>query len=174
MSDARAVVSALLEDEEDFKEQALRLIRAPLTDAEFKFGFAIATSSQDMIESAAQEDRLVLDWDQINKDVERIERNLINAAYELGIRLSSEGHGDDDLVGSGWVSGTAKGWPLIATLARMDEPMRTGSGTMPHELTATLYNGVSEIGARVIDVDFSLFDAQTIVDFLEKYPLLDS
>jgi hypothetical protein len=178
MSLALAIVDSLLDDEPDFdpKEMAIQLIRAPLTDAEFDFGFAIGTNDEFCIESNAADNAppLQLNWDQINRDIERVERNLINAAEKIGIRLSNQGHSDNDLVGNGSVSGTAPGWPLIATMARMDEPMRTGSGTLPNELTATLYDGVSEVGARVIDVDFSIYDAQAIVDFLERHPMLDS
>lgn len=173
-SEAQAIVTRLLEDDFDFKDEAVHLIRAPLTDKEFNFGWAITTSNEAVITSNAHEDAIQLNWDKINEDIGRIERNLVSACLKLDIRLRDEGHSDDALVGSGWVNGEAKGWPLIATLARMDEPMSTGSGTLPAELANTLYEGVSTEGARVIDVDFSLFDKQSIVDFLEAHPMLDS
>lgn len=193
MNTAASIVRTLLEDEYDYKSDAISTEHRRVADQrlglnpnvhhdfdhdsikDISFGFAISTSPQQMVEDAAAELGLELNdqsWEQINKDIERIENNCIALLKHHGLRLSPEGHGSDDaLVGTAWVKPGGPGWKWIKEWENDTEPLSTTSGTLTSvEGAEKLFDGVSEMGQRVLDISVGFFDLDALQNFKEGLP----
>lgn len=148
------------------------------------FGWSIGTGDSGMIEDNMREDGIdpkTFDWQAAAKDFLRIEGNLISILHGNGLSLRSEGHGDNDLVGTGWMSTKTSeygrelnktGMELIKDMLDSSEGLNTGSGSiMSLKGSDKLFDGVSDIIARVVEVSFHIFDTDKLKEFFE---LLDS
>lgn len=134
---------------------------------EFQVGFAIHTSHEELIKDNAAEDGLVLDWDAVNAAIGQIERNAEAALRRAGVRATNQGHGGfdgNDLVGAAYVTVGVPGFEIVADYAAHEEPLSTSSGSIGNipGMLETLYTGVPPEIARLIDVDISFFDLDSI------------
>lgn len=166
MPESVEAVSKLLEDEEfsldDIKDYVAGQ-KVNLADGiEFHIGFAIGTSDEYMIEANAHERGVEPDWDAINNAILLIEKNAVEALEKAGVQCRSEGHDDNSLLGSAWVTGGTPGFEFVRQQIEMGEPYRTSSGTLPNEIATMLYTGVQEDIAGLIDVDIEFFDVGKI------------
>lgn len=140
-----------------------------------RFGFNVSTSTQDDIMYKAEEDGKELsdaDWNQINADVHALERNACNILRDNGIQCQPEGHGDDDLAGSAWIKSDSdptqtailpsKKALLLLLNARHNYLKSYDDSIEEIDPNKTLWNGVSELGQRLIDVTISFFDTEEL------------
>lgn len=91
-----------------------------------------------------------------------------------GLSLQSHGHSSgDELVGNVYIKGAKPAaWPGVAWSIYHDEPLSTGSGhIMKIPGMDKMWEGVSDIGQRVLDVSISFFQSGAVRDFVDKYPL---
>lgn len=193
MNHASSIVRSLLEDEhDDLKSDAIEMKRLmtidqrrgldPTVDHEdtttFKtisFGFAIRTSHEDMIKEHAAELGLELNdrnWEQVNKDIERLERNIVALLNKHGIDATPEGHDNNgDLIGSASVKTGTPAWEWVSKWEDDTEPLSTTSGTLTSvEGAEKLFDGVSEMGQRILDVDVGFFDLGEVHAFRDGLP----
>jgi hypothetical protein len=150
---------------EDFKALALRAGEGAQPGTQFHIGFAIHTSNQHDIEMRANDDAIEVDWEAVNAAIPIIERNVMAALNEQGIRCRGEGHNDDELVGSAWVEAGTGAVAIIKEFVDRDEPFSTSSGNIDHiqqGLGLRAYQGVPENIAMLIDVSVSFFDLDTV------------
>lgn len=180
-TNARAIVDALLEDD-DLKDDALRLAADyQWRDLDFEFAFAIGTGSEDMLQANADEAKITLNRStavQLTKDALRVEQNVMAALKAAGIRVEDHGHdGTGDLVGSAFIQGKKPpGWHAVAWSVSRDEPLMTGSGTIwkVPGLQERIWKGVSTLGQRLLDVSISFYQTKGISDFVDEFPDSDT
>lgn len=150
---------AILRDIADVLEQErLEKMLQALPSIEISFGWSIDAGGQEMIED-----------------------NLIRILGQNGISLRPEGHGDYDLVGTGWFRTLKTNWDdslnkvgleLMRDLVDKDEGLNTGSGSiMSLKGSDTLFHNVDPVVAKVCEVSFHLFDTDRLKAF---YAALDS
>jgi len=191
MKTASSIVGVLLEDDFDFKRDAIQTQHQMTADQRrglnpqvdhdpnlqpVSFGFAINTSPQQMVEDAAAELGLELDdksWEAISKDAGRIENNVVALLKQHGLTVSPEGHGNDGaLIGTAWVLPGTKAWEWISKWEDDTEPLTTTSGTLTNvEGSEKLFDGVSELGSRVLDIDVGFFDLGEIHAYRDGLPM---
>jgi hypothetical protein len=128
---------------------------------EHNFGWAIATANQFVIEDNAAEDGIDTDndafWAEVNNAVSRLERNILLVLRRIGFTLCDEGHGDDDLVGSGWVKEGGSAWGYYQTWRERDEPVPLDDlGRMYPGAYAGLVQGVRPEIVNLLDPTFEL------------------
>lgn len=150
-----------------------------LPNISISFGWSISTGDQGMIEDNLREagvDPDVFNWEEASNDFDRIERNLIAILRNNGLAMRPEGHGDNDLGGTGWLNtkfgndGSLNkiGLELMRDLVDSNEGLSTGSGSiMSLKESDKLFEGVSDVVARVSEVRFDLFDTDRLKEFFE-------
>lgn len=179
---ALEIVERLLDEasdssRKDAKDFLLLNAREPDDDREISFGWAVSTSNEHLIKDRLAEDGVDPDdpeiWNTLNKDVERLEHNSVELLRFHGLDLRAEGHDDDELAGSGWVTTNSHGWTFVKKwdVAERDEPLSTTSGSiwsLETDVSPRLFDGVSELGQRVIDVDIRFFDVEKLQNEIEQ------
>lgn len=174
MNRAETIVTALLETDDSLKDFILAQARedAPSTEL-VDFGVAIGTSSGYEIKENLRELGLDPDghdvWDQLMTDISRLERNAEVILRDHGLGLRLEGHSDDEIVGTAWVEPGSAAWGWLMRLTDYDPAADvvwdTGSGSIwqfERGIRSTFYEGVSELGQRVLDFSISLFDLERL------------
>jgi hypothetical protein len=149
-------------------------------NAEFQFGFAISTGSEDIITSNLQEQGIDVSsvyWEDFNSGLTKLENNLIWILREdAGLMLSPEGHDKDgDYIGTGWLhferdkKFNKPGVELLKLAVEHDEPFRTSSGTINRVPgIEKMYEGVPDVVAKGADVTISFFGIEAIRRFFEE------
>jgi hypothetical protein len=140
-----------------------------------QFGFTVSTSTQDDITARAEELRMELTdsaWNQINADLYRLERNACNILRENNIQCQPEGHSDDDLSGSAWMKADSDPTQthflpskkaLTLMLKAKDSSLNSYDGSIEDfDPNKTLWNDVSDLGRRLIDVSISFFNTDEL------------
>jgi hypothetical protein len=130
---------------------------------EHNFGWAIATASQFVIEDNAAEDGIDTHneafWNEVNTAVSQLERNILRVLGRIGFSVRDEGHGDDDLVGSGWVKEGGSAWHFYKQWREMDEGERLSLddlGRLYRGAYAELVHNVRPEMVRLLDPTFEL------------------
>jgi len=83
-------------------------IQESIEESFLRGAFSFATSTEYMVELTAEEDKVSIDWDILNKDDQIIEQNFIKILKRELVSANDEGHlGDDTLGGSITVSATS-------------------------------------------------------------------
>lgn len=165
---AAGLVNAVLEGEtaKDFlRRKGVGVV--PL-DREYSLGFSISINSEHSIEHAAYHYAIPLDdaaWEQLNKDIRRLELNTETLLNSNGVRCRNEGHADNDLIGSAWVRPKTPGWDIVKHYFETDGQSLMGALAVHSELKGDLAGGISRIGKQLLDVTVRFFNAQEI----EKY-----
>ena len=161
---------------------------------EVTFGFAITTSDEEAITTAARAagwlELTDEQWEQINADVLRLERNMLGVLEKCGIRTRDEGHaGDGDLVGTAWAAQQGK-----VHLKRWHED-HEGGGADAFATTGFIYQayegavddvwrGISNLGETLLDAYVHFFDydpanlveaesAKAFMKFVKRMPSPD-
>jgi hypothetical protein len=188
---AQQIVDAILGGGDYAKRLALRGVRnKPPKVCEIRFGFGIRTASELEIIENAREDGVSLTtreravtkrrWDKLAEDIWYLEQNALEVLRHNGFYCRSEGHSDEELIGSVWMSTQGnqghpnkpndKALEILREFIDSGEPYRTSSGSISwldkHE---KLYTKVSRMGRRWIDVDIYFFDLDKIKKELERY-----
>lgn len=183
-----------------YKKEIRRLLKES-EDNEIQIGFSIATTDERVIKDNANErwganygepeegaefvkagfietekdgDVKITSkgWSQLNKDIERIERNMLNIMRRVLSGASDEGHNDDSLVGSAWIDPNNKKHLEIVNGEFGDgreSYQGTGSGTLDRVFDKWT-DGVSDFCLSIIDVSLYFFyekDGQTLEDIIE-------
>jgi hypothetical protein len=101
-------------------------------------------------------------WQQLNTDIRQIESNALTWLHEKFVNARSEGHDDNDLVGSFWFDPTNPDQAYLVDLAadsgrqeRID--MQDASFG---DLSDTVWEGVSDFGAAVLGGGITFFDVK--------------
>jgi hypothetical protein len=128
---------------------------------EHSFGWAISTADEHVIKDNAAEDGVTTGeafLDAITKDSMQLERNIMRVMRHIGLSLRDEGHGDDELIGSGWLNEGGTAWRLWETLDDQ-KTLRCYSGldTLFHDCGPMLWNKIGEHGRRYLDDSYFRF-----------------
>jgi hypothetical protein len=124
-------------------------------------GFAISTSPEDMIEQNAKDSEIELtkkEWEVLNKDMSKIESNVIkHITNKYHVQIRDEGHDNDsDLIGSIFFkSSNKKAAEYFADHGKDNEDQLAGAAG-----AVDIFHGVSEIGAKIIDVSIYFFNIE--------------
>ena len=134
-------------------------------DNVISMGFSIDVGNEDMITANAEDKKIKLDWDKINKGISKIEHSILQAlkADKKNVSfLRDEGHGSDGaLVGS---IDIVKDSPLAKAIQDekegSSEPWSTGKGNISKIMPdKKMFSGVSkDEGSDIIDVQIDFFD----------------
>lgn len=143
---------------------------------DFQFGFAISTGSPHQIADNAEDQGIALNSEvasTLGKDALQVERNVMAALRAAGLQLSDEGHdANERLIGTAWITGDKPAaWHAVAWSVYHDEPLSTSSGHIMKVpgMDRLLWQGVSTLGQRLLDVSVSFFQAQAIRDFVDEF-----
>ena len=142
---------------------------------EKRFGFSVSTSNQQDIEYRAEEDAITLSpavWNRINADVMKLERNACDIIRKNNVQCQPEGHGDDDLVGSAWISSNSdptmtvilpskKALNMLLT-ARDGNLSTYDSRWLEFDPDGDIWKGVGKYGKALVDVRVSFFDTEEL------------
>ena len=119
----------------------------------FIAGFDIDTYDEDYIECNARDENIELTkeiWEQLNRDIQQLETNVM--AYcrkQFNIYMRDEGHDSSGvLLGSCWGEDDSK----IKNCTEED------NGLQSHEMNESVYNHISEIGKKILDIRINFFD----------------
>ena len=150
------------------------------------FGGAIGTSNEGTITDNAQEHGLVLTpaiWERINCDIRQIEINVLRLLRKWFL-VNDEGHGDDDLVCSMWLSRAPdpvtqrEAVKLLKSLADNNEPVSTSKGDWQSYFGKgsyeALWKDVSNYSQSLVDVYFDLIDREKVVEWFDVNPYTES
>lgn len=105
-------------------------------------------------------------WEQLNKDIERMEQNALRWLRDTFTHIRNDGHHDDTLVGVVWFDPTDRRQAELISLASAS-PGSSERIDMTDasygDLAKTAFNGVSEFGRNVLGgaVYFSDVDEKT-------------
>lgn len=157
MSKALEIVKMIKEDEE-----------------ELTGGFAINTSSEDIIEQNFSERRgrepNDKEWEQIGKDVMKIESNAVNYLKKVLGNARDEGHDSSgDLLGTFWCDwSNKKGLEMVFAHHEESDP-----NELSGEEDSALYKGVSKDGLDGVDARLQFFaidqdDLERLISEVEK------
>jgi len=125
------------------------------------YGFSISTSDEHTISMNAEDDNKTLtkkDWSLINKDISKIEENIIKWLDTIGT-ARDEGHGSDDsLVGTFFIDSNHEFVEVIDEVIEQNEPLRTSSGTLTDHIDdSKIWQGTSKL-SKYIDVEVKFFN----------------
>jgi GNAT superfamily N-acetyltransferase len=141
-----------------------------------RFGCHIHTSDEDTIQQNAAEAQIGVDWNQLARDVENIETNVIMMLTNAGLYVNDEGHGDSgERVCSVYLSNDA---PARNTQMAQriidctDEWLSTTSGTLEpffkdFKPRIDPYQFVSELGKRVLDVSIEFTGTDALKEWFK-------
>lgn len=181
MNKALAVVNRILEADDDLDSPEAYLDwagkKADAGELEsVRFGARIITSSEDEIREAAQEKGIDVDnpdfWQEIERGVEIIEDNCLDALRQAGLRVQDEGHDDTGRVASLWIDTGApayrQAWLKAVLYWAENEVPSTTSGTMDYAFGAgtvqRIYAGVPET-AHIVEVTVEFVDTDRLAEW---------
>lgn len=190
MASAQEIVNKAIGENDEQPEQYVDWLGKKTEVGEvggLRFGIHIHTTDEDTIQQNAKEYGVQTDkafWDQINSDSRWLEENAATLAREFGLYVQGEGHGETgDYVGSAWVSATAaptwpKDVPLLQSQIAVAKKILDLDGEMPSTTDGTywkffpgseskLYHGVSEMGAKYLDVVVEFTGTDVLAEWLK-------
>ena len=169
---AQSLIAAVLEGETP-RQFLLRYLRTPKLKDEYQIGFAIRTSTETEITDAAENAGLTLtsdDWKQLNLDSAQLERNILSLLHGVYGNASDEGHSDDELIGSIWVSPHTPGWDLLRNWYLSGENGLQDTLHIAHKLPygAALWQNVSQLGHAILDARIDFFEFNELKPFFDR------
>ena len=162
------------EDPKEFFRKHVSGTRGP---DEVEFGFAISTAEEGMIQQNAIDQELgeltTEQWNALSDDIGKMERNVMKILDKSGIQVSDQGHGGDGaLIGSAWVTRRTEGWELLRRWLETDGELLNNyvqivNNACP-DADQMMWDGISDLGQRVLDVDVSFFDLDDVKQYFEE------